>query len=555
MSRLKNSSSGVMGRRIYKLFIVLIVVFGFLIYRIVDIQVIKNDKYSKNVENQSVEKIELNSGRGVIYDRNGTKLTDTDKKTILVVEKEKLNNNYKLIELIKKATDITELDIYKAIQQQMDKTLVEIEVKKIDSKYTAQLIKNGILIEEKTLRYSKNNLLSHTIGYTNEVDNVGKMGIEKSMDKILKGSNEKYVSVFKAGHIGNSDDLNILKGGIKKVIKSATDRHVKLTIDSDIQRKVEKIADKEDHPTAIIVSDIDTGEILAMSSRPNFDPNNLTKSLNGKNREFENRVVKSTYAPGSVFKMVVLFSALENGVVDENYTYTCTGQTKIGSSNEVLKCHKHNGHGFQNLKNVFSNSCNPAFFDIATKVGNEKILKTAEKLHLFEKVDIGLDEEKIREKPEKIYLRNLAIGQESMEFTPIQINQMTQIIANNGTYKPLKLYDSVINNEGKTIKTFKSNKTEELISPYVSTRVKNMMKSVSTVGTAKLLKDLEGGSGVKTGTAQSNINKVPIEHGWITGYYPADRPKYVITAIVEGNENGNKSAVPLFKELCESLDD
>ena len=80
-----------------------------------------------------------------------------------------------------------------------------------------------------------------------------------------------------------------------------------------------------------------------------------------------------------------------------------------------------------------------------------------------------------------------------------------------------------------------------------------MMKSVSTVGTAKLLKDLEGGSGVKTGTAQSNINKVPIEHGWITGYYPADRPKYVITAIVEGNENGNKSAVPLFKELCQSL--
>jgi penicillin-binding protein 2 len=553
MSRLKNSSSGVMGRRIYILFIVLVVIFGILIYRIVDIQVLKSEKYSKNAENQSVEKVELNSGRGIIYDRNGKKLTDTVKKTVLVVEKEKLNNNYKLIDLIKKATGITELDIYKAIQQQMDKTLVELEVKKIDSRYTAQLIKNGILIEEKTSRYSKDNLLSHTIGYINKVDNVGKMGIEKSLDKVLKDSNEKYVSVFKAGRIGNKDDLNILKGGIKKVVENANDKHVKLTIDSEIQKKVDKIADKEEHPTAIIVSDVNTGEILAMSSRPNFDPNNLTKSLQGKDREFENRVIKSTYAPGSVFKMVVLFSALENGIVDDNYTYTCTGQTKVGNTNEILKCHKHNGHGFQNLQDVFSNSCNPAFLDIGTKLGSEKILKTAEKLHLFEKVDIGLDEENMREKPEKIFLRNLSIGQENMEFTPIQINQMTQIIANNGTYKPLKLFDSIVDNEGKSIKTFKSNKTEEIISPYVSTRVKDMMKLVSTVGTAKVLEDLEGGSGVKTGTAQSNINKIPIEHGWTTGYYPADRPKYVITAIVEGNTKGNKSAVPLFKEICQSL--
>jgi penicillin-binding protein 2 len=553
MSRLKNSSSGVMGRRIYILFIILVVVFGILIYRIVDIQVLKSEKYSKNAENQSVEKVELNSGRGIIYDRNGKRLTDTVKKTVLVVEKEKLNNNYKLIDLIKKATGITELDIYKAIQQQMDKTLVELEVKKIDSKYTAQLIKNGILIEEKTSRYSKDNLLSHTIGYINKVDNVGKMGIEKSLDKVLKDSNEKYVSVFKAGRIGNKDDLNILKGGIKKVVENANDKHVKLTIDSDIQKKVEKIADKEEHPTAIIVSNVNTGEIIAMSSRPNFDPNNLTKSLQGKDREFENRVIKSTYAPGSVFKMIVLFSALENGIVDDNYTYTCTGQTKVGNTNEILKCHKHNGHGFQNLKDVFSNSCNPAFLDIGTKLGSEKILKTAEKLHLFEKVDIGLDEENMRKKPEKIFLRNLSIGQENMEFTPIQINQMTQIIANNGTYKPLKLFDSIVDNEGKSIKTFKSNKTEEIISPYVSTRVKDMMKLVSTVGTAKVLEDLEGGSGVKTGTAQSNINKIPIEHGWTTGYYPADRPKYVITAIVEGNTKGNKSAVPLFKEICQSL--
>ncbi|MDV9683837.1 peptidoglycan glycosyltransferase [Clostridioides difficile] len=290
-----------------------------------------------------------------------------------------------------------------------------------------------------------------------------------------------------------------------------------------------------------------------MCSRPNFDQNDISKSLKGKNGEFENRVIKATYPPGSVFKMVVLFSALENGVIDENYTYNCTGKTKVGNTNEILRCNKRDGHGFQNLRQAFSNSCNPAFLDIAMKLGKEKILKSAEKLHLFEKVDIGLDEEKIREAPKNISIRNLAIGQENIEFTPLQINQMTQIMANNGTFKPLYLYKSLVDNDMNTIKTYKSSKKEELISPYVCTQVKEYMKSVSRTGTAKDLKDIEGGCGVKTGTAQSSLNKKAIDHGWITGFYPEERPKYVITVLVEGTQKGNKSATPIFKEICESI--
>ena len=161
----------------------------------------------------------------------------------------------------------------------------------------------------------------------------------------------------------------------------------------------------------------------------------------------------------------------------------------------------------ETLKDVFANSCNPAFLDIATKVGEEKILEAIKTLHLDESVGIGLDEEVSSNIPNEIAIRNLAIGQGSLEFTPIQINQLTQIIANNGTYKPLYIYDSIINNDKNIIKAFKNSKDEEIISPYIITKIKEIMKSVSEEGTAKDLSDLEGGCGVKTGTAQSSLNE------------------------------------------------
>lgn len=462
------------GKRSWCIFTIILIIYSVLIYRLVDIQVLKGDKYKQSVESQSVEKVELNSGRGIIYDRNNKKLTDTSKSQVLIVEKEKLNNNYKILELIKKATKMNDLDIYKAVQEQLTRPIIQIQTKNIDKSMKKELEKNGIMVEEKTMRYAKDGLLSHTIGYIKEDDKSGQSGIEKSMDSVLRNSNEKYISAFKAGDAGNEKSLNILKGSVKTVDNKDKDRHLKTTIDYNIQKKLEQILNKEENPTAAIISEASTGEILAMCSRPNFDQNDISKSLKGKNGEFENRVIKATYPPGSVFKMVVLFSALENGVIDENYTYNCTGKTKVGNTNEILRCNKRDGHGFQNLRQAFSNSCNPAFLDIAMKLGKEKILKSAEKLHLFEKVDIGLDEEKIREAPKNISIRNLAIGQENIEFTPLQINQMTQIIANNGTFKPLYLYKSLVDNNMNTIKTYKSSKKKNLFLLMCVHKLKNI---------------------------------------------------------------------------------
>ena len=115
------------------------------------------------------------------------------------------------------------------------------------------------------------------------------------------------------------------------------------------------------------------------------------------------------------------------------------------------------------------------------------------------------------------------------------------------------IYDSLIDNNKNKIRTYKPNKTSELISPYTMTKIKAMMTKVSKVGTANLLSDLDGGCGVKTGTAQSSINGTNISHGWITGFYPEVNPKYAITIIIQGTEKKSKSATPIFKEICKIL--
>lgn len=549
MARKKDNIEIKFKNRSYSIIFLFISIYSFLIYKLINIQVIDSDIYKEKMINQNTYRVDLNSGRGSIYDRNGELLTDTFKKQIIVAEKKKLFNDTKYKELVKNAANIGEIELFKYIEEQIDSSVVEVKTDKFSKEVKEELEEQGLIVAEKIERYSPDKLLSHTIGYIKKSDKVGQSGIEKSMEDILNNSNEKYVSAFKAGGKYN---IGILKGSVKKVNEDENAKNIRLTIDKSIQKEVEKILDKEENPSAVVISDIDTGEILSMASRPTFNQSDLSEGSSIDDGKFINRAIQRTYPPGSVFKIVVLYAALENNIVDENYSYNCVGKVNV-SKNEELKCNNLNGHKMQNLQQAFSNSCNTAFYDIALKTGKKNILDAARKLHLNEKVGIGLDEEKSRELPSNIAIRNLSIGQGDLEFTLLQINQMTQIVANNGTYRPLYIYDSIIDNDKNIIKIFKTSKSEEIISPYIMTIIKEMMKDVSKNGTAKDLINLEGGSGVKTGTAQSVSNGNKVNHGWISGYYPEENPKYAITVFIEGTKENSKSAIPIFKEICEII--
>lgn len=551
MSRKIDNKDKILLKRIKKGFFIFIAIVLGLIIRLSYLSIYKCESYSSKIETQSTQKVNLNSGRGIIYDRNNKPLTDTDKTQVIIMPKNVITDNYKNINIVKKATGLNESDIFKAVQDQIDSELIEIKVKKLNKSQINKLEKINIIVEQETNRYKDKNLLSHTIGYINKTDKNGVSGIEKDMNSELKNSNEKYISVFKAGDLGLKSGLKLVEGSVSKV--SNNDKNLKLTIDSTIQKKLEKIVDKEENPTAVVISNVKTGEILAMSSRPNFNQNKIEDSIDKNDGQLQNRVISATYPPGSVFKIAVLFAALENKVItNSTYYYNCTGSEQINSK-EKLNCNNLSGHGVQTLAEVFANSCNTAFYDIAKKVGKDEIYKAIKTLYLDKEIDIGLDEEVNSNIPDEISLSNLSIGQGSLGFTPLQINQMTQIIANNGLYKPLYIYDSVVDSSMKEIKKLSVSKNEELISPYTSTQIKQLMIGVAQTGTAKSLSDLEGGCGVKTGTAQSSVNNTKISHGWITGFYPKENPKYTITVLVEGTEKNSKSAIPIFKDICNSI--
>lgn len=564
MSRRKSNFEYASRIRLHIVFIFTLIIYSFLLYRLIDIQIFQSEKYKEKANQQSSVKLDLGSGRGTIYDRNNKKLTDDKVKDIIIVQKQevKINNDY--MNLIKEVTGLESHEIYDKLQEDSTSNLVEFEISNINSHLEKRLEEEKIIVEEKIYRYSDNSLLSHTIGYINELDKEGKTGIEKSKDDLLKNKNLDYVEVFKAGASGNNGNLDILNGSVNSKKYSSEDRHLRLTVDYNIQSKLEKIVDKEENPTAVVISDTTTGEILAMTSRPNFDRNNIINYI-GENEtgkgELTNRAIQSEYAPGSVFKLVVLFAALDNRIIDESYTYVCEGSDEI--KGRTLNCNKLDGHGTITLEQAFAHSCNPAFADIAVKVGKEEILKAAKKLHLDELVDIDIYGEKAGTIDESIDIVNLSIGQGPMQFTPLQVNQMTQVIANNGLYKQLYIYDSIIDNENNIIKNFRTSQSDEdIVSPYTITKIKNMMKAVSKEGTAKDLSELEGGSGVKTGTAQAytyitneegSKSKEKILHSWITGFYPEENPKYTVTVFVEGMIGSNKSAIPIFKEICEKI--
>ena len=350
-------------RRAYSIFYFFIVGYLVLVYKIIDIQIIDSDFYQEKIDNQNTRKIELNSGRGTIYDRNKNPLTDTKLSKIIVVPKSQILNDSETKNLINKVIKNENGELKTDIEYTVLDSVVEIEITSIDYNLEKKLKEKNVTIEDKKLRYSSDGILSHTIGYISSADKIGKYGIEKDMEKILNNSHEEYISVFKAGQAGNEGNKNvgILKGSIKTINQSDDDKHIKLTIDKEIQSIVEETVDREENPSAVVISDVNTGEILAISSRPNFDQYNLSKYINSKDGETMNRAIQVNYPIGSIFKIVVLYAAFENKIIDENYTYECSGSIAIGDNNEVLNCNNLDGHGHQTLKDAFSNSCNPAY--------------------------------------------------------------------------------------------------------------------------------------------------------------------------------------------------
>ncbi len=530
--------------RIVKKALFVFLLFFLLIIKLYWVQVVKSDIYKREALKQRSKEIIVYPDRGIIYDRNLIPFTNRKKQSSIYVFKEDLKGR-KFKEYINKYAIISNKILY------TDEKIIEIPLKKIEKLAS---VPKGMYVIDKVLRYDDSNLLSHVIGYVNKGKNKGDYGIEKAFDDILK--NKDSSSIF----FEFDGKKNYIPGGgyvVTKNEKANSPSGVKLTVDYHIQKSVEKILDGEKKKGAVIVAEINTGDILAMASRPNFDHDVIDLYLDKKNMELYNRAVQVSYPPGSLFKVVVLVSALEEDESIVNSNFYCKGYEDIGGT--TIKCNKQKGHGYLNLREALAYSCNSVFIQLGQKVGSEKIMETAKKLGFGGKINIGLLEEVEGNLPEGEELLgpaigNISIGQGNIEVTPLQITNMMMIIANNGIKKDMSIVDSIVSKDGRLIKKYRKDEDEVIISEMTSKICRKYLEDVVEYGTGKKMNiNNIGGAAGKTGSAQAVLKKRDTVHGWFSGYFPKDNPRYVITVFIEDDYGGSLSAIPIFEKVAKEI--
>ena len=376
--------------RIRYVFLVVAIVLIIAIAKVFYIQVFAYDKLSTLAESLWSRELPISADRGEIVDRNGTLLATNITTTSLVVIPNQIVDKE---DAAKKLSDILSSDYDDMLEHLSKKTSIERvhpEGRQLDyetaEKIDALKIDGVYLVKESKRYYPYGDLLSHVLGYVG-IDNQGLSGLELMFDDYLTGEDGsiKYFSDGKGHKLELAEIYEAPTSGIT----------LQLTIDIELQQAVENELDnamsKYDADSAIAIAmDPNTGEVLAMASRPNFDSNNYqdysTEVIN------RNLPIWMTFEPGSTFKIITLSAAIEEGLVNIfEDRYTDTGAITVDGA--TLHCWKHGGHGDQSYLEVVENSCNPGFVNLGLKLGKETLMSYIDKYGFGDKTGIDLNGE------------------------------------------------------------------------------------------------------------------------------------------------------------------
>ncbi|KAB7669266.1 stage V sporulation protein D [Bacillus sp. B1-b2] len=515
-----------------------IVIFLIIDVRLAYVQFFLGDELTTKAKNLWSRQIAFEPQRGEIIDRNGVALaTNISSPTVYIVPrqlKDPANTAEKLAEVLEGDKEA----IYSQITQKEMSVRIK-EGRKIThekAKKVRALDIDGVYIGEDSKRsYPFGNYLSHVLGFTG-IDNQGLIGLELEYDDELKGQkgSVQYYSDAKGQRMNDmADDYEAPKDG----------NDLMLTIDSKIQTIVEReleIAEQTYNPDSIIAIAMNprTGEVLAMSSSPDFEPTdyqNVDSTIYNRNLP-----IWSAYEPGSTFKIITLAAALEEGKVDlDKDTFYDKGYAEVGGAK--LKCWKSGGHGSQTFLEVVQNSCNPGFVELGERLGKEKLFKYIKDFGFGEKTGIDLAGEA------KGILFNLdrvgpveqattAFGQ-GVAVTPIQ--QVTALSAaiNGGTlYTPYVAKKLIDPETGEVLMEKEPTAKRQVISEETSKEIRRALENVVAKGSGGKA-FVEGYRvGGKTGTAQKASNGKYLENNYIVsfiGFAPADDPELVIYVAVD----------------------
>ena len=578
-----------------------------IIYRLFFLQILNFDELKNKSENNRIKIEVIPPIRGNILDRNNNKITNNRNSYELVLykNKKKTNTITNLIEILD-LNDDKQRKINKQLKNNRDKKVVSImnnltweELTKISlNSYKLE----NLRIEEGYVReYLYANEFAHITGYVATPNDFEIKKLSKKIKKnilmhpyykIGKNGLESYFNSKLTGKSGYKKiEVNAYNIPIKDIEKNDPEKgnDLKLTIDLRLQKFIyDRVSDMT---AAIVVMNVETGEIIALVSTPSFDVNNFVDGISNKEwielvnndkKPLYNKTISALYAMGSTFKPVVAIAALENGW-DENKKIDCKGSMKI-SKKLNFRCWKKIGHGKINIVQAIERSCNIFFANLGLFAGVNNIYNVAKELGIGEFFDINLPEYNNGILPNPTWKKeyhndvwtkgdtiNMSIGQGYILANPLQLATMIARIVNNGyPIKPFLVYDSnlrdynmsLYNNEPmfkeKNIKIVKKGMFEVINGNYGTAsklRTKSNSQISGKTGTAQVI-SLEAKEKMEKQLKEGEkLDEKYQNHGIFVGFAPYEKPKYAISVVIEHGGSGSMSAAPVAVDILRFMID
>jgi peptidoglycan glycosyltransferase len=387
---------------------------------------------------------------------------------------------------------------------------------------------------KETRIYPYDDMFAHTVGYSAQ----GGMGLEKQMQEYLMSA-DISLSERLSNDLKESKDLG-------NSVYTSLDPAVQLIAYNSLGQ----------YKGAVIVTEAKTGRILAMVSKPCFDPNSIEAewdeiSKDETNSPLMNRASQGLYPPGSTFKIISTLEYLREHPTDwSKYYYNCSG--KITKGDTTIRCFHGTVHGGLDLKGSFAKSCNSSFANIGLGLDRTKFAQTLESLMFNQVPPVDFEANpshiSMRENMTEENIMQTAIGQSETLVTPLQMNMVTQAIANDGVMMKPYMVDKVVSSDGNIIKSYAPRPLGTVMTAEEVAVMRTFMEDVVQSGTATALKGLPYTAAGKTGSAEISDSS-DISHAWFTGYAPADDPVIVVTVIMERAGTGGSTAVPVAQRI------
>ena len=545
--------------RLVVLFVTLLLIA--VILKVFYIQVFQYQKLNSLANDLWQRNLPITPDRGLILDRNGKVLASNITTTSLYLVPNQIKNKEEVAKTLSEILEVPYDEMYKHVSKRTSIERVHPEGRQLSFEIADKINSynyDGIyLLKEAKRYYPYNDLLSHVLGYVG-IDNQGLSGLELKYNEELTGTSGsiKYYSDAKGNRLNKAEEYK----------EAISGNNVYLTIDLDLQQSVERELDNAvakynpEHALAIAINP-KTGEILAMASRPSYNPNEYqtyTQEVLSRNLP-----IWMTYEPGSTMKITTLSAAINEGVVNL-FTDTFFDSGSINVDGATIHCWKSGGHGAQTFLNVVENSCNPGFVNLGFRLGKEKLFKYIKDFGFGEKTGIDLTGEAKGilfdlDRVGNVELATTAFGQ-GISVTPIQQVRSVSAAVNGGIlYQPyiVKRVENATTKE--TISEVNPTVIRQVITEESSKLVRFALENVVAHGSGRNAYIENYRIGGKTGTAQKVNNGRYMVGNYILsfiGFLPADDPEIVLYVAVDNpkgvTQYGGVVAAPIAKAIFSS---